>query len=151
MPWSGLTFLTIRALAILGVFLVLSSCSRTRETFDTPKPRAVGVDLSEVHLSAIAWTQRSPDRFYVTVLPTGSMEPFINENSIVLCVRYTGQPLARGAVVLYDHPKVSNVLHTLADQNDTHVILSGTANARTDGWHPKSSIKGYVVGQLYIP
>jgi hypothetical protein len=78
------------------------------------------------------------------------MEPFVNEHSVTLMVRYTGQVLPNGSVVQFrrsaEHP---NVLHTVVEQNATHFYLSGYANKHSDGWFPKTAVAGVMVGQLY--
>ena len=80
------------------------------------------------------------------------MAPYVTEFSIVLMVRYTGQPIRNGAVASYLYSAaLPNVLHVVSAQTDDSVYMSGFANKHSDGWHPKSSIHGILVGQLYLP
>jgi len=135
--------------ALWVVLLLLAGCGKQAPTF-TPSPRSLDFP-AEVEQDAKAWAARGANRFYAKVAPTGSMAPFITENSIVLCVRYTGQPLQNGAVVIYKYSAaLPRVIHVVSDQNETSVYMSGYANSSSDGWKPKASIEGIMVGQLYL-
>jgi len=137
----------ITALLVIGI--LLAGC--TKQSTFIPAPRSLDFP-AEVEQDAKAWAARGANRFYAKVAPTGSMEPFINEHSIVLCVKYTGQPLQNGAVVIYKYsPALPRVIHTVSDQNETAFYASGYANHNSDGWQQKSSIEGILVGQLYTP
>lgn len=131
----------------LVVFLV--GCFREPSTF-TPVQRGVDTTTS-VSVDAITWSQRSPDRGWAIVAPTGSMKPFFDEHSVLLFTKYTGQPLVNGSVVIFDRSDAPNAVHVVADQTPTHVYMSGYNNRTSDGWYPKTRIKGIVVGQLYLP
>ena len=79
------------------------------------------------------------------------MEPFFTSRSVPLCVRYAGQQLGNGTVAIFnrgDHPRV---IHVISAQNATHFYMSGYNNHNSDGWYPKTSVEGFVVGQLYLP
>ena len=141
--------------AFIGVVccwaLFVASCGKQASTF-TPAPRTTD-PIMTVRLDAIAWAAQDPaHRFWAEVAPTGSMEPFINEHSLVLCLKYTGQPLPNGTVAIYRYSAaLDHVIHVVSDQNETSVYMSGYANHDSDGWHQKSSIEGFMVGQLYLP
>ena len=138
-------------IGLISVLLILlCSCSRT-ETPNafTPAPRATAPQAS-VEADARLWASVNPaNRFWATVTPTGSMEPFINEHSIVLCQRYKGEILPKGSVIVFDRGDTHNVLHVLVDENQDSVYVSGYNNHNSDGWFPKTTIKGFLVGQLY--
>ena len=106
---------------------------------------------TDVYVAAEFWVRGGTDRYYLSILPTGSMQPYFNEHSLVLCVKYTNQTLSPGAVLHFDRGDTPSVLHVMTDQTTTHVFMSGSHNSRADGWFPKTAIKGFVVGQLYLP
>lgn len=137
-------------LASFGLLVALSGCSKQAGSF-TPAMRAFG-SADTVYADAVAWSVAQPGRYWANVAPTHSMEPVINEHSVILCVRYTGQTFANGAVaVINEGPAYPHVLHVVADQSGDSVIMSGYNNGRSDGWFPKKNIEGLVVGQLYLP
>lgn len=142
--WSVLLYV-LAAVAVV-------SCSKFQEAF-VPKPRSLAATPTEVWVDAWAWVARDPaNRFAAAVAATHSMEPVINEHSIVLMVRYTGQPFADGAVLCYEYSEqLPFVLHVATNQTADSVFMSGYNNSRSDGWQKKSSIKGVLVGQLYLP
>lgn len=140
----------------LGLWLALfavccgAGCGRSAPSF-TPAPRSPET-LDRVQLDAALWAARDPEnRFWAPVAATHSMEPVINEHSLVLCLRYRGQPFANGAVLVYDRGDNPRVLHVVADQTADAVYMSGYNNHDSDGWFPKASISGIVVGQLNTP
>jgi hypothetical protein len=143
LPWLAIGFALLGAICLCG----LTGCGRG---FD-PAPRSVD-SMQAVYADARAWAGRGENRYWSAVAPTGSMEPFVNEHSLLLMVKYTGQKLPNGTVASFrrsdDFP---NVLHVITDQNETHVYMSGYANKNSDGWFPKTSIHGFMVGQLYTP
>jgi hypothetical protein len=127
--------------------LLLAGCGPTF----VPQPHALSSE-STVRQDAQAWAIKSPNRYHTNVAATGSMEPFLNEHSILLVEKYHGQPFKIGAVAIFRHSEAHpRVVHTVSDQNETHVYMSGYANKNSDGWFPKTSIEGFVVGQLYLP
>lgn len=135
----------------IAAVLFLAACSRDgRDTF-TPKPRAVAQTAADVAADATRWASVSPERGWSWVAPTGSMEPFFNEHGILLFQRYTGQPLSPGAVCIFNRGDVARVVHVVAAVRERDVYMSGYANRASDGWYPKASIEGVVVGQLYLP
>ena len=145
---------SVRLIFALTLGLVvgfLNGCSKNPTTF-TPSPRAFATFALVVN-DAEMWVNTDPtNRFYGMVAPTNSMQPFVNEHSLVLLVRYTGQPLINGAVVSYHYSdKFSHVLHVVSAQTDDSVYMSGYNNATSDGWKKKTSIEGVLVGQLYLP
>lgn len=136
-------------LLVVSWVLFVTGCAKDPATFiPTPRGTSDGVSVSA---DAIAWVQRASGRGWAIVAPTGSMEPVINQNSVLLWVTYSGQPLRNGAVVVFDRSDAPNCVHVVCDQTPTHVYMSGYANRRSDGWFPKTTIKGIVVGQLYLP
>lgn len=138
----------LKVLTALCAFTLFAAGCGQKSTF-TPAPRSTE-STAQVYADASAWAARAPDRYFLAVAATGSMEPVINEHSVLLMVKYTGQTLPNGSVISYYHsPELPNVTHVIADQNDTHVYISGYANKTSDGWFPKTSILGFVVGQLY--
>lgn len=80
------------------------------------------------------------------------MEPVISSHSLILALKYHGQPFANGAVLDFardpDHP---HVLHVAADQTADSVYMSGYNNHNSDGWYPKTTINHVMEGQLYLP
>lgn len=74
----------------------------------------------------------------------GSMRPAIQGGELAFAELYRGQPLL-GHVVSTDA-----VTHRVVAESATHVILSGDANPRSDGWIPKSRIT-YVVTHIVRP
>lgn len=133
------------------VLLSVTGCSQQDPVTFTPIQRAVDTTYVDVSFDAIRWAQASPSRGWAVVSPTGSMKPFFDEHSILLFIKYSGQPTPNGTIVIFDRSDTPNVVHVIADQTPTHVYMSGYANRRSDGWFPKSTIKGIVTGQLYLP
>jgi len=139
----------MRCFPILLV-LLLASCSKEPSTF-IPAPRSIAT-AEQVRADASKWASQDANRYWSAILPTGSMKPFVDEHSIALCVRYTGQSLSNGAVVIYRRDTATpRVIHVVSDQNAESVYMSGYANRQSDGWYPKSSIEGIMVGQFYLP
>jgi hypothetical protein len=129
--------------------LVLSACSK-QATF-TPSPRS-SESVTTVTRDAHDWVASDPaNRFWSGVKPTGSMKPFVDEHTLALCLRYKGQEIPNGSVVIYNRGDIKRVIHVVSDQNADSVYMSGYANHDSDGWFPKSSIEGVMVGQLYLP
>lgn len=146
LQWLALSSLTLGALSLWSV-----GWSK-RPTF-TPAPHALG-SVTQVVIDGAEWVKRDPVHRYTATVDAsdGSMAPVIGERSLLLCVRYTGKTVLRnGSVVIYDRGDKPRVCHTVAEQTDTHVYMSGYVNRRSDGWYPKSRIEGVVVGQLYLP
>lgn len=140
------------ALAVL-ILAVAFGCSKREPATFTPSPRSTDA-LAVIKQDAQVWANYDlRRRYWAEVAATGSMKPFIDEHSIVLCRRYvSGQELPNGSVVIYRYSDaLPRVLHVVSDQNDTHVYMSGYANRASDGWQPKTAIEGVVVGQLYTP
>ena len=136
--------LTLLALAVLAV-----GCRR-KSTF-TPAPYTPDAQSSVV-LDAGQWAAKDPaNRYWDIPSATGSMRPFITEKHIVLMRRYSGQPFPNGAVVIFNRGDSPRVLHVVSDQNADSVYMSGANNHDSDGWFPKTSIEGFVVGQLNLP
>lgn len=137
------------ALFVIGVVCILNLTGCEQESAFTPAPRSIEAQPL-VYADAVAWVKRGENRYFSVVAATGSMEPFVNEHSILLMVKYSGQKLPNGSVVSFRRSdKHPNVLHVIIDQNETHVYLSGYANKYSDGWFPKAAIHGFMVGQLY--
>ena len=137
-------------LFLLAFFCWLSTGCRQQSTF-VPQPQAVDQDDAGIVMDALKWTQSSPNRGWAYVAPTGSMSPVITERSVLLFVKYTGQKLRNGAVVVFDRTDAPNCVHVVCDQTATDVYMSGWNNRLSDGWFSKDKIKGIVVGQLYRP
>ena len=141
-------------LALLALFVwiavVNGGCAKQPTTF-TP---AIGSQLpiGTVLLDAAHWSQADPaNRYYATTANTHSMEPFFTSKSVTLCVRYTGQLLQNGQVVIYNRGDAPRVLHVVSAQTDESVYMSGYNNHDSDGWFKRTTIEGIVVGQLYSP
>lgn len=148
-PLLFAVMLTAWFVATVGI---MASCSRGPDgsTF-VPAPRAVKQTVTDVAVDAARWASASPDRGWSWVAPTGSMEPFFNEHGILLFVRYSGEELRPGMVAIFNRGDVPRCVHVITAVRDTHVYMSGYANRNSDGWFPKTSIEGLVVGQLYLP
>lgn len=138
----------LRVMAVSVVLLSVAACSR-QDAF-VPKPRSVSTTDS-VYADAVTWARADQSRYVASVAATHSMEPFVNEHSLVLMVRYSGQPIQTGAVVEFDRGDALRVLHVVTDQTETDAYLSGYNNHISDGWYAKSRIHGIMVGQLYLP
>ncbi len=135
----------ILALALL----FLCACPKEKATF-MPLPRSLAASTSVI-ADANAWAAHDPERYWLSILPTGSMKPFVDEHSLVLCVRFHGQVIPNGSVAIFNRGDVKRVIHVVSDQNEDSVYMSGYANSASDGWYPKSSVEGIMVGQLYLP
>jgi hypothetical protein len=132
----------------LAVVCALVGCSK----FD-PRPTSAVATSDSVIADANAWVARAPAvREWHPVSDTGSMEPFVTSNSIVLTekVSPTGV-LLDGEVLVFDRGDSHDVLHVMTHQSATQVFMSGYNNRRSDGWFPRSAVKARMVGQLYLP
>lgn len=132
--------------------LVFAGCSKQPTTF-TPSLTPPDGSRADVIADAAKWSANAPGRYFATVADTHSMEPVINRNSVVLCVRNTGQPLRPGLVAVFDRRDVPRVLHTIAavSSDGGSAYFSGYNNRTSDGWFARDAIEGFVVGQLFAP
>ncbi len=130
--------------------LLLAGCgpSRVGDEKSNPAPSAP-VTKPIARSDAMYWATRYPDRMWGPVSATGSMVPMLDSNSIVLLVRYTGQPLRKGMVARFDRGDLPNVLHRIEDVNTTHVFISGLNVSRADGWIPKTEVSAILAGLFY--
>ena len=143
-----------RAAIVLGLLssvLWFGGCSKAPATFTPAITSPVPAD--KVLADAITWAAADPaHRFVSTVADTHSMEPFFTNHSVVLCLRYQGQPIPNGTVAIYRFSDAfPRVMHVISDQTADSVYMSGANNHDSDGWYPKKSIEGFAVGQLYSP
>lgn len=81
---------------------------------------------------------------------TGSMRPMLKGGEMYWVESYIGQPVSVGDLVGILQPYGIPLLHTVVAQNKTHVITSGVANKRSDGWLPKKGIL-YIVRYIERP
>lgn len=130
--------------------LLVAGCSKQPSTF-TPTLTPPDGTRAAVIVDAAMWAAGNPDRYYAAVADTHSMEPIINKNSVVLCVRNTGQSIRPGLVAVFNRGDTPRVLHTIAAVSGDSAYFSGYNNKSSDGWFPRSSIEGFVVGQLFAP
>lgn len=140
----------MKSLVLLICTLSLAGCADQKTSFAPVPYTNVGVE--KVRDDAKSWVDNDPDtRYWEHIQPTGSMLPFISHKHIVLLVRYAGQAFPNGATVIFNRGDAPRVIHVAADQTGTHIYVSGFNNHESDGWFPKSSIEGLVVGQLSLP
>lgn len=101
---------------------------------------------------AARWVGNDPLRYTTPVSPdSSSMKPFFDSHSLPLCIKYVGQPIPNGTVVIFNRGDIPRVMHVVSDQTKDSVYMSGVNNHHADGWFLKSTIEGFVVGQLYLP
>lgn len=137
-------------LRLLVVILFIAGCSKSPNT-GVPTVIAT-LPSAQVYADAQRWAGTDPERYFVTVADTHSMEPLFTSKSLPLCIKYTNQVLPNGAVAIYKFSDaLPHVIHRITAQNADSFYFSGDNNHGSDGWHPKKSVQGFVVGQLYLP
>lgn len=137
-------------LALLGLAFVLTGCAPDgpRENWN-PAPSSSLTKSQAIQLAARCAFSVEPNLSFSEVSATGSMVPFFDSRSVVLCEPYIGQKINKGDVVVFDRGDHPNVAHRVIDVKDGHFFASGDNNQHSDGWFPLSQINRRVVGVLY--
>lgn len=142
---------------LLGILASLTGCASleriARATW--PKPQIDFLHIGRLPsdqnepAEVALWKRRGPTYYVNHATLTGSMRPYIHggPNEWLLLERYNGRALTRadiGRVASFDRGDVPRCLHMIAavSADGEYVYFTGTANARSDGWHHRSKLNG---------
>lgn len=146
MKRAGVNSLAVCAGVLGTCALLLWGCSPNK-AFETKAPQSALPYSKALELAAAAAATVKGQ--VGTITPTHSMEPYVNENSVIVLEPYTGQPLHKGDIVSFKRSDTDNVLHRILDLNERAVYISGDNNKYSDGWYPLTSIHSRLVIVFY--
>jgi len=117
-------------------------------------PQAVVLPLPEIQARAQTWLRANPSgvvKGMTTQKEFGagqSMRPLLQPCDRMFYEAYVGQKV-KGEVVLVSVSwcKIP-VTHLAYDETKTHIFLTGINNRKSDGWIPKTALRGVLVGVL---
>ena len=142
---------TLATIVSAALILAAAGCGKSERNTGLEQGRAPVGPVSYADGKVIAsYLARSLNGgTYGSVSNTGSMEPLIDSSVIPIYLPADGSQLRVGQVVVYTSQSGRQILHRVADLNSTHFIPEGIANARFDGWVPRSAVNRVVLGMIY--
>ncbi len=151
--WSAAAGLAVGLLAgcngTLPVGVAAYSAGMGREA-KNPAPIS-RMKKSEAMMIAKLWASSDlANRSFTTVLPTGSMLPVLDSNSILLMERVTAGELRKNDIAIYQSGKDGmRIVHRAKEVTRDGVYFEGDANSRSDGWIASDQVRWRIAGILY--
>jgi hypothetical protein len=141
---------TVAFLATVVVASLLLGCG--------PSERNTGIEKGTAPTSPLTFAEAeqlasiaalSVGGTWSRIATTGSMEPVLNSNSVVIYRPYDGRLAVGNVVVFYRDADAPRVIHKVAALDATHFVGDGVSNSRYDGWQPRANIIEVMVGVIY--